>query len=226
MKSWLILFLSLFLTQSIFAQALGFSIRGTYQEGIPKQELEKVATISDLNSGYPSSWISGYISVDVEVCPPNGQEILATGRDDRFTNEQIALINEADYDSDINVVVKYQPEGIEIKEVDFTYTVIPEQEAAYLGGEEALRAYVKENAIAKIPSDIHKQIELAILSFKIGKKGEILEPQIFQESSFPEIDKMLLQCLKKMPSWIPAKNAKGEYITQDFVLNVGYMAGC
>lgn len=226
MKNSLSLLLFLFISQCLNAQSLGFSVRGTYQQGVAKQILTSVSTISDLNTGYPASWVSGYISVDVRVTPKDGQGQLASGKDDNLTKEQIALLKQADYNSDINVLVKYQPKGSEVKEVDFTYTVIPEEEADYIGGQDALRAYVKEHAMVQIPEEIHKEFEFAAIAFKIGKNGEILDPKIIHESDFPEVDKMLLQFIKKMPAWKAAKNAMGENLIQDFVLNVGYMEGC
>ncbi len=226
MKNGFLLVLLLLVSVCLFGQAVGFSVQGTYRQGVAKDLLQTSKTLKDINSGYPSSWISGYSSVEIKATYINGLSKSALGKDDLLTQDQIALIKSADYGTDLAFMVKYQEEADEPKEVNFTYTVIPEQEADYLGGQEALRAYIKDHAITKIPTDLYKNEELTVISFKIGLTGSVEEAHIIHASPHTDIDNLLLNVVKNMPDWKAAKNAEGESIIQEFVLNVGFMAAC
>lgn len=231
MKNWLILIICFLFVKLVCAQDLRMGVQTDFRFGIAKADLPKVKTLKDINDGYPSSWIKGYLSVETKAIKSDGTIASAFGKNDVLTQDQLDLINRADYGTRLSFHVKYQPdrennECAEIKEVNFIYTVIPEKLAEYIGGQDSLRAYIKENAIDKISKEKSKAIEMANVSFAIGKQGQIIDVKITESTSFPDIDNLLINVVKKMPKWKPAQNEKGQSIIQNFELNIGTSAGC
>ena len=107
----------------------------------------------------------------------------------------------------------------------FEVTVVPEIEAEFIGGHEQLTQYLKENAIDKISETDSKTMQQAIVSFTVNEKGAITNAQISTTSGDPEIDKLLMKAITRMPKWKPAENAMGIKVKQDFQFTVGN-GGC
>ena len=67
---------------------------------------------------------------------------------------------------------------------------------------------------------------MAAVKFTINEKGEIVNPHIFESTKNEKVDKILLETIKKMPKWKPAKHANGLKTKQDFMFTVGNMESC
>ena len=136
----------------------------------------------------------------------------------------------ADVRADITVKVLYMPENTlahnDIKEINFTLTVDPVNEAQYPGGQLKLKQYLKENAIDKI-SDINiRRYNLVAVKFAINKEGQVVDVHVFETSKDEEMDELLLETICNMPKWKPAEYSNGIKIEQEFVLTVGDMESC
>ena len=212
-----------------FSQDLAFDIRGTYEKPITIEKLQRAKTIADINPGYPSSWISNYISVEISATN-KGEVRKATGVDAQLTDAQLSLIKMADIGTDIIVNVQYYPKDLlnneAIKKINFAYTLVPKTEAKYLGGHQLLKQYLKEKAIDKIPENIAKELQIAIVSFSISKEGQITDAQISKTSGDEGVDQLLLEVIRTMPRWKPAEGANGIKIKQKFEFSVGNLLGC
>lgn len=229
MKNSIVILLLLHVAFLGFSQGLSFEVRGAYRSPILKEKLIGAKTMTDLNPGYPSSWISGYISAEI-VTTCNGTKRKAISANDTLSNEQMSILKMADLGTDIMVEVKYNPKNFSdttnINKVNFSFTIIPETEAEYPGGYELLKQYLKENAIDKIANPIAQKIEQATLKFTIGEEGQIIDAQISMSSGDEETDNLLLQAINKMPKWKPAENAAGIKVKQTFELRAGNAVGC
>ena len=212
-----------------FSQDLSYDVRGTYQRAIVKEKLNEAKTMIDINPGYPSSWISGYISVGV-LATCNGIVMQALGANDTLSNEQMNILKKADIGTDIVIDIKYYKENSldegDIQTINFSFTVIPETEATYPGGHQLLRQYLKENAIDKISQSAATQFQLATVLFSIDENGEVIDSRISMSSGNEEIDDLLIQAIKKMQKWEPAKDSNGINVRQEFEFSVGTMIGC
>ncbi len=212
-----------------FAQQLNYDIRGDYRSPITKATLNTAKSMTDINPGYPSSWVSGYISVAVQATC-NGKVMMAYGKDEQLSKDQLRILKMADIGTEVVVDVRYNPDAASgkntIKKIHFTYTVIPEVEARYPGGKELLNQYVKQNVIDKIDTTFIKQLKLVTVRFSIDKNGYTTDVQIDETSGYDNIDQLLLKTINTMQKWQPAENAKGEKVQQDFVLSLGNAIGC
>ena len=229
MKNSIITLLLIHLVFFGFAQDIGYEIRGTYKRPIVKEKLNIAKSLSDINPGYPSSWISNYVSVEI-LATCNGISMVAAGENDLLTDEQMSILKMSDMGTDIIVDVKYNPKSSlndaqDIKVINFSYTLIPEVEAEYPGGYSLLKQYLKENAIDKITETLDQQLLLAKVKFTIDENGLISNAQISKTSEDEKIDQLLLEVINKMPEWKPA-SSNGIKVKQDFELSVGNIVGC
>jgi TonB family protein len=229
MKKSILSLAFLLLVVSGFSQDLKFDVHGKYRRGIHKETLK---TLADLISGYPSNWISAYTSVEIKGTS-GGKTISYTSTDDLLTNEQHLLLSSADLCSDVVINVKYTyTDGlsgkVENNQIHVTLTLIPDVEATYLGGEEEMNAFIKQNAISKIPESTSKKITGAIVKFTVNENGEVGNVQLTRTTGDTTTDALLIETLNKMPKWKPAENADGTKVKQDFEfsLNGARSGGC
>lgn len=212
-----------------FSQNLQFEVKGTYTKSITKDQLAQAMSMTDINPGYPSSWITDYVSTKV-TATNNGTEMSAYGTNESLTEHQRHIIQQADMATDIKVEVAYRNKNavtneVSINAMHFGMTVVPEKQAEYIGGPEQLNHYLKINAIQKIDAKKSADLGDVIIRFTVTEEGEIANAQLSGTSKDPAIDKMLLKAINKMPKWKPAENAAGEKIAQQFVFSVGNI-GC
>lgn len=229
MKNTLVALLLLIPFFGIYSQNLSFDVHGKYSRPMQKEKLKLVSTMNDLSPGYPSSWITDYVSAQVSATC-KGVVVTAEGLNDTLTPGQKEIMINADMGTDIVVSVKYKYTNTitglpDIMAMNFTVTIVPEKEAEYRGGFELLKKYLKENAVDKIPVTDSQNKLHAVVLFTINETGEITNAQISTSSGHKEVDTLLLNAINKMPKWIPAHNGQGVKVKQKFEFTVGN-GGC
>lgn len=201
---------------------------------ITKEKLNEAHTLIDLNANYKSSWVKKYLSVEVLTCY-QGKERKAVSKNNTLSQEQKNNIKMADMGTDVSVRVQYMPDNTlthnNIKEMNFSFSVTPENEAKYIGGQQQLKKYLKDSAIDKIPNGSFKGYDLAAIKFTINEDGKVIDAHIFQpmlrsSSKDKKTDELLLETISNMPSWKPAEYVNGLKTKQTFVLTVGNMENC
>jgi len=228
---------------SIFALLFCFVVNGfsqnaeiTYEVNpifpplsILKETLTTAQTISDLNSHYQSAWIRKYIAVEI-LATQEGVIKKTIGKNDTLRQAQKDLMNLADIGTSISVNVQYIPENTlkhkEIKTINFSFLVNPENEATYLGGQQKLSAYLKDKVMDKVAVSSFKEHHLTAVKFTIDEEGQVVSVHLFESSKDEQIDTLLLEVIAKMPRWKPAAYANGEKVKQEFVLTVGDHQSC
>ena len=229
MKREIITSLLVLAVYSVYSQDLGFEVKGAYARAIRVEKLDKATSMSDLIEGYPASWITEYVSTGVSVV--SGDDVRqAMSVDATFTPEQVSLLKSADLGDDVVIDVTYKSKNFITKDLDvrnmhYTATVIPKHEAEYPGGPESMRAYLKENAISKIPNESFKELQQVIVQFTIDKQGLVTDARLTTTSGNSKTDALLLKALKDMPRWKPAENSDGIKVPQEFEFIVGN-GGC
>lgn len=231
MKFTATLILTFLCTLSAFSQVLSYQVKGKYTRGVSQEKLEVAKTMSDLRAGYPSSWINEYVSTEIAV-KKNGKTRIARGLNETLNAEQQSLLQSAEVGSDIEVNVGYIYQNPvtgfpDIRKMHFVETVVPEVEAQFPGGYNELRTYVDKNAIDKITGKLaDDKVPFVLITFTVTEKGEITNAQIVQSSKDPEVDRLLLKAINRMPSWKPAENSVGIKIRQEFEFSLGSNDGC
>jgi hypothetical protein len=196
---------------------------------VAREELKEATTLVDLNHRYKPSWVKEYISVELSAtCQGLLRKVVS--KNDLLTAAQKAVLNTADAGTGISVKVLYLPQNTlahnDVKELEFTFTVNPESDARFVGGQQQLMQYLKENAMDKIPAGSFQGYDLAAVKFTITEEGEITDAHIVERSKDANIDALLLATISKMPCWEPAVYADGTKVKQEFALTVGNMENC
>lgn len=212
------------------SDTLRFEVHRVYPYvSITRKELKEANTLSELNGHYQASWVKEYISVEVTTSY-QGRKRKAVGKNDTLTPDQKDMIHVADAGTDISVRVMYLPDNSlkhnDIKEFQFSFTVDPEREASYTGGQQQLMRYLKDKAISNIPQEDFEKSTLAAVKFTIDEIGQIIDAHIFETSKDKNIDALLLETICNMPEWEPAEYSNGTRVRQEFVLTVGNMESC
>lgn len=200
---------------------------------VTKEKLIAAHSLIDLNHRYEASWVKEYVSVEFSAIH-DGKVKTLIGKNDILSQEQKEFMNTADLDTDISVKVLYIPDNNlkdnDVKEISFSFSVDPEKEAKYPGGEEELKKYLKEKAIDKITCSNFSQYELSTIKFTINVSGEVTNVHIFdavnQAYKQKDANKVLLEAIQNMPCWKAAEYADGTKAEQEFVLIVGDMRSC
>ncbi len=238
-----ILFFSAFFAnaQNEAAQSPPFEVQKIYPYiSVSKAQLLELESLSDLKNEnnkidleYKPSWVSKYISVEIQVCQ-DGELVKATSQNDIFTQAQKNLLAKADVEKEIQVKINYWPKNNlilnEPKMIDFSFSIDPKNKATFPEGEAALNEYLGKNVISKIPSNLFENYDMTAIKFTINTAGKIHHAEVFrgeyQDKKFAKINQQLLDAVRKMPDWKPANYVDGTLTDQTFVLTVGSTENC
>ena len=232
MRHFIILFACISLPFALLSQNLGFELQSTYRKAVKEDQLQAAQSMHDINPGYPQNWIGeeDYISSEIKLIDDK-KVSRAKGSNNILNAEQQSLLKMAEIGNNIDVEVKYYSENVVTKErvintMNFRLSLIPEVEANYPGGQDALRAYLKQAAIDKIDEKIAKKITQAKVRFSINSQGKACDARISETTGNQEVDRLLLETVAKMPAWKPAHDVNGNKIKQEFEFSVGWNIGC
>jgi len=196
---------------------------------ISRTTVQSANTLLDINKYYKPDWVKAYESVEI-TATQQGKIKTVYGKSGQLTNEQKALLNKSDANTDIKVKIVYLPENNlkqnDLKEHKFSFKILPETEATFLGSKQELRQYLKENAIDNIPAGTFSQYALAAVKFTVDEAGKITNPHLFESTKDEKIDAILLETIANMSNWKPAEFANGLKVKQEFVFTVGDMRSC
>ena len=206
-----------------------YDVKSTFVNTIKKEKLNELQSLDDLIPGYPKMWITSYISTEISVVC-NGKTAKAAGINHVLTDVQKDILKVAETGADVVININYNYanpllDKTEIQKMNYKVSIVPEIEAQYVGGNEMMRNYLKENAISKISDATTKKLKQTLLRFVVNEEGGIDKAQISATSGDDATDKLLLDAINKMPSWKPAEDSKGKKVKQEFVFSVGSSRG-
>lgn len=196
---------------------------------LKKTELDDISTLKEINEYYESHWVKEYISVEVSAFQ-KGRLKKARSDNDELTSKQLDLIRKADLGTDITVTVDYLPENNlksnETKEMGFTFSIDPDNDALFPNGHQSMIDYFKTHAVDKISLQEFEQYQLAAYKFVINEHGLVENPSVFWSSDDSGVDTIILNAICNMPTWEPAHFSEGPNVAQEFVLALGDMKSC
>lgn len=212
---------NLFIIQLIFLFAVtGFSqnqiVTYPYQfsTSIKKEKLSDARSLSDVMPQYNPESMMKHIAWEISATC-NGEKTTIPGTGDMLNDGQKKILNSADPGTEIFVNFTYKYTKIQY----YTF-VVPDMEAEYPGGTNALWNKLSESIFAKFPD---KKL-FPVLTFIIDEEGQTSDIKLIESSSDPAVDKLLVDALSNMPKWKPAQNSKGIKVKQEFKLR--WSGGC
>jgi TonB family protein len=230
-------FFSLFLTpwlltsgQPVTSTKLFYEVNATHHKPVSAGSLHSAKTMSDFCIGFPKNWITQYVSTELVLT--NGSNTERTfGKNDSLTKQQQQILKTAVLDSEIDVIIRYMAENpvshvVSVRTMQMSMTVTPQEEARFGGGYPQLSSYLYENAIRKItPADSASFQDVKVL-FTVSEDGSVTNLRILGTSGKPESDALILETLRTMPKWNPAKDDQGKAVKQSFQFTVTTRQGC
>lgn len=201
---------------------------------VKKADVYNATTIyAFLNEGEKAQ-IEHIYSVDVIIVKDNQlSEIRARGTTEQLTEEQLKILKSTDYFSHFTIRTEFRGKNMETGIMEDKFfgphiTIVPEQQAVYVDGKEALLNHLKQNSKESMTVIKDEKLGAIKLSFVIDKQGKVTNiKHDAMTTGYPSIDKKLMHLLETIPGkWIPAKNANGEKMEQELVFTFGPRDGC
>ena len=208
---------------------LVYKVEPRFIARITKENLHNATSIIDILPKEATKFMETYQNVLVSILQDDG-EIKEFGVNETLNEAQLKLIRSADYSTNfyINADCKQKSQVGRSYDYDLVYymSVIPEQEAKFVGGNDALVEYLKESSKAATAIITEDKLRPGKVDFTVSKDGKITNVKLESTSGFPSVDEKLVELIENMPEkWQPATNSKGEKVDQGLVFFFG-LFGC
>jgi hypothetical protein len=208
---------------------LVYKVDSRYIHQATAAQFSEARTILDLLPAEATENIIYYQEVSVTNLD-NEHEITSAGGPG-FSPEQMDYLRSIDYSSNVLIRSDYimQDEYNDVGRksyLTYFYTVIPEREATYEGGQNALIAYLREGSAEAVKVITKDGLKPGRISFTVTETGEIAEVHMESSSGFTSVDEKLVHLVEEIPGkWEVAVNDKGEAVPQRLVFFFG-LEGC
>ena len=214
---------------------LVYKVDSRFDATITRENLHKAKSVVDIVPK-KSEWSKvSFLNMKVAVLQDEG-EIIELGENEVLNAAQVRLLQSLDYSNHFYFNGRGKrkgagPEGLkdlDQEEFDFAYylTVIPEKEAEYAAGFDALISYLKESSKEKTAIIIEEKLKPGRVNFTVTKEGSIANVILDSTCGYPTVDEALLELVRNIPGkWEPATDSKGEKVDQEFVFFFG-LEGC
>jgi hypothetical protein len=199
---------------------------------ITKQSLVEASSVSDFIDQNEISRMDGVRSTALIMLENDIQtDNKTSGESESLTAEQMEMIKSFEYSTSflLRVVFRTEDSQAELKGENIYYphmTVIPEKQAAYSGGKDAVLEYLRANNEKNTYNLDEKKLQPAKLYFTVTKEGKVSGVRLDKTCGYSDIDKAMLELMTNLPGeWFPAENEKAEKVDQELVISFG-IVGC
>lgn len=205
---------------------------GTRFNAIKKRDLDQARSLIDfLGHDHVLSIIS-YNSVTVTILDEDKPtNVVASGHEMQLNAAQLELLKASEISTNILIDIDYKiiaPVTGILEDSSWTpyLTVVPEKQAEYIEGNEALLEHIRRNSIEKTPYLNNARPKAGKLNFTVDKTGKIHNLKLSSSCGDPIIDVRIKELmLDSSNKWKPAENTDGEKVEQSLILSFGSM-GC
>tara|TARA_R110002111_G_C6006023_1_gene373933 strand:- start:8741 stop:9553 length:813 start_codon:yes stop_codon:yes gene_type:complete len=201
---------------------------------VKKSDVQNATSIYAFLNASEKDQIQHIKSVNLVVIKNNQlSELQAFGTTDLLTDGQMKLLGSMDYFNHFTIRTEFRGKNMETGIIEDKFfgphiTVVPETQATYADGKEALLQYLKENSLTDMNVIKDDKINAIKISFIISKQGDVTEVKHDAMSTgYTSIDEKFMELIKNIPGkWTPATNDKGEKMEQEFVFTFGPRDRC
>ncbi len=205
---------------------------GTRFNSITKSELDNTRAFKDFIGDKHANRIVEYSRLSVIILEDS--EFTASrveGTSGNFNKEQLEFISTIKPNTNILIWADYReddPYTGKIEESHWTpyLTVVPEKQAVYEAGNDALLSYLRNNINNNIGNVDEDKLKPGILYFTISKEGLVNNLRLQNSSGYMEIDERIIELIKNTSGkWLPALNSDGQKVEQELTISFG-KGGC
>ena len=199
---------------------------------IKKEELHNAKSFSDFIADEHSERIVSYKSLSVTILKDSELfDVKVTTNSGILSAEQINILRTVNYSTNILIEADYTEKSFltgDLEDSTWTpyLTIVPEKQATYNYGKDALIEYLKINIKDSLDNVDPEKLQPAKMFFTVTKEGNIENVKLDRPSGYPEVDKKMIEIISSVDgAWEPAQNTKGEKVDQELVISFGLM-GC
>ena len=199
---------------------------------IKKSDIDKATSIEDFFSWEELRAIETLKSVEIIIVENDRQtQKREIGYSKTLTKAQLKLLQTANYATSFLIRIDFQEKNRVTGKLEYNYasphrTIVPEKQATYINGKDALQNYLRESSKEARKEVDQNKLQPAKLYFTVTKEGNIENTRLDRTSNYPLVDKVMIELITKtQEKWKPAKNEKGEKIDQELVISFGLL-GC
>ena len=201
---------------------------------IKKSDLNKATTIYDfLNEGEKQQIVDINSVKIVKIKDNRLSDSPEYGNNAQLTDAQMKLIRSTEYFNHFTIRTEFKGKNKETGKLEDRFfgphiTVVPDLQATYVNGEDALLKYLKDTSYDDMNIIEDDKLGAIKISFIITKKGDISNVKHdAMTTGYPFIDKKLIELIKNIPGeWTPAETSLGEKTDYEFVFTFGPRDGC
>ncbi|WP_299277686.1 hypothetical protein [uncultured Psychroserpens sp.] len=211
-------------------QRFFYSVGNRY-DVIKKSDLLKAKSIKDFLRKEQMPPLDSYQFISMIVVKDNKQtDEIAMRKTDKLSKSQIELLKSANFSTHILIRSDYENISEETLQTKYGYwcphlTIVPEQQAKYIYGQDALVSYLEENGEAVLESIDENKFKSVSVYFTVTKEGLISNTRMESNSNHPKVDEKIIELITgSSGQWVPAKNIKGEDVDQELVFSLS--TGC
>lgn len=206
-----------------------YNLDSRFMTTITKEKLHHAKSVIDIFPKRETDKMESYEDVKVAIMQDD-KEISLIGTNENLTKAQLKLLKSTDYSTNFYLTAncKMRTEFGQLRYYNLVYymTVVPEKEAEYTNGQDAVIEYIKENLKDKTTIITEDKLKPGRVSFTVTKDGTIANVKLESTSGYVSIDKELVNLITNMPNkWNAATNSKGKKVAQEFVFFFG-LQGC
>lgn len=213
-------------------EILFFDFGTRFTNSFSKERLNEARSLADFMPLEEYSAIKSFDSVSVILLDYNYKFVkVATGKGGNFNQEQLSLLASLPYSADLLIRADYQHTGPYTGKVEHSYTtphltIVPEKQAEFQYGKQALIDYIKNNTEHYESKVNPADLQPGKVRFTISTSGKVKDVFLEATSGYESLDKAVMNLLSKIDgNWKAAKNSKGEEVEQQLVFAFGII-GC
>lgn len=206
-------------------------VESRFMTTVTREELNKARTIFDIFPPEAVKGVAQYDLVEISIEKEEPLNLNEIGTEVEFNDAQRNLLASIDYSADFYLRTNIKRKNKNTDELSYDYivyyiTVVPEIEATYSEGIDALVNYLKLKAFEEKIIIDSNELKPGRLNFTVTKTGELSDIHLDSSSGYSEMDEKLESLLHGLPgTWTPAENSKGDVVDQKLVLFFG-IQGC
>lgn len=201
---------------------------------VKKSDVHKATTIYDFLNEGEKQQIEHINSVKLILVENNQlSEKRAYGENEYLTDDQIKLLKSTDYFSHFTIRTDFKAKNKDTGKMEERFfgphiTVVPDKQASYVDGKDALIKYLKDGSKASMNVIKDEKLGSIKIAFIVTKDGTISNVEHdAMTTEYQSIDDTLIELIKNIPGkWIPAQNEQGEKMNQELVFTFGPRNGC
>ena len=214
---------------------LYYHVSNRWSTKMTKVELKKVKSLLDVLKEDGTYTRDAYKNVTISILH-NDKDVrdinrFEMGQSVILNAAQLELLNSIDYSTNLRITALNKRTNtktgvVEDDSLVVYMTIIPEKEAEFAGGYDALIKYLKESSKEKTAIIREDKLQPGKVFFTVTKKGKVSNIKVVDTSGYPSVDEELIKAITNMPEkWEPAENSNGEKVNQEFVFFFG-TPGC